>query len=252
MFPHPALSPAPVNDLPTVDQLRNEAAYRQLLVQGILAVLLPTEDLRNSCLRTLVTDVVADMILGTGIGGKASEGWVLYDGIAKAIKNGRAKFENKASGRDLDRSSRSRLEKFGLVSAKQKKPNGSGIENKRSFTISDTFWRVIQFCYMTFMTIRFILLGLLAVSSTPSRDRNALFKKPAKTDHATSPIAWGVEAPSAAGKRPILTFAIFGLVSQLLELPCRMPWMYGLISLGQWHIVGGVLGIGATNGILDL
>ena len=239
-----------MNDLPTVEQLRNEAAYRQLLVQGVLAVLLPTEDLRNPCLRTLVADVVADMILGTGVAGKASEGWLLYDGIAKMMKSGKTKVENKTSGSQVEMGTRSRLEKFGLVSSKERKQTGSEIEKGRSSTISETFWRVIQYCYMTFMTIRFVLLGVLAASSAPSRAQ-ATMQKTAETYHVTSPIVAGVEPPSA-GKRPVLSFSIFALVSQLLELPCRMPWMYGLISLGQWHLVSGVLGIGAANGILDM
>ena len=236
-----------------MEQLRNEAAYRQLLVQGVLAVLLPTEDLRNPCLRTLVADVMADMILGTGVAGKASEGWLLYDGIAKLIKSGKTKVEMKTSGSGskVEVGTRSRLEKFGLVSSKQRKQKGSELENGRSSTISETLWRVIQYCYMTFMTIRFVLLGVLAASSAPCRAQAAV-QKTAETYHVTSPIVAGVEAPSAAGKRPVLSFSIFALVSQVLELPCRMPWTYGLISLGQWHLVSGVLGIGAANGILNM
>ena len=67
------------------DQARNEAMYRQLLVQGALAALLPTEDLENACLRTLVADVIADTILEKSIGGKVSESWFLWSMVSKAV-----------------------------------------------------------------------------------------------------------------------------------------------------------------------
>ncbi|KAI9864950.1 MAG: hypothetical protein M1830_006072, partial [Pleopsidium flavum] len=72
LCPHPALSPIPDAEMPsTVNELQqNEAAYCQLLVQGVLAVLLPPEDLENACLRTLVTDILGELILRNGIGGK--------------------------------------------------------------------------------------------------------------------------------------------------------------------------------------
>ncbi|KAK5048842.1 hypothetical protein LTR16_010999, partial [Cryomyces antarcticus] len=70
--PHPALSPNPVETDPAtvLEQQQNEAAWRRLLVEGILAVLLPTEDLENGCLRTLVTEVLSEMVIGNGIAGK--------------------------------------------------------------------------------------------------------------------------------------------------------------------------------------
>src|SRR5216117_635801 len=59
LHPHPALSPVPISLSPdaATEQQKNEAAYRRLLVQGVLAVLLPTEDLENGCLRTLVREI---------------------------------------------------------------------------------------------------------------------------------------------------------------------------------------------------
>lgn len=256
IVPHPALSPAPVNDVPTVEQLRNEAAYRQLLVQGVLAVLLPTEDLRNPCLRTLVADVMADTILGNGIGGKASEGWLLYDGIIKLVENGKSKAETTARGAGPGTDTRSRLEGFGLVPPKEGDRDGSNNVIRVGIwsTLSDAFWRIAQYCYITLVAIRFFLLGLFAAASAPPRDRSATDNRMMNKSHYVAlPIAASVEAPSsAAGQRPVLTFSILGLVSQLLELPCRMPWTYGLFSLVQWHLVSGVLlQVGATNGILD-
>jgi hypothetical protein len=83
--PFPALSPVPRagSELVIQQQKENEAAYRQLLVQGVLAILLPTEDLENDCLTAIVGQVFSEMIIGGAIGGKASEPWLLWEGITK-------------------------------------------------------------------------------------------------------------------------------------------------------------------------
>ena len=217
-------------------------------------MLLPTEDLQNACLRTLVADVMADLIIGNGIGGKASEGWLLCDGIVKSIEKGKRVADKQAIRARVEPDKRSRLEKFGLLASNTKnQQQTSQMETSKSATASHAFWRIMQYCYVTFTTIRMILLGLLAAWSAPSRERSAAVQSMTKAGYDTSsPIARSEEAPPVAGKRPILAFAMFRVVSQLLELPHRMPWTLGLIGLVQYHLVSGLLmGFGATNGILD-
>jgi len=51
--------------------------------------------------------------------------------------------------------------------------------------------------------------------------------------------------------RPILSFRIFPLVSVLLDLPSRMPWLSGSMALLHHHLMHGMLKVGATDGILD-
>ena len=85
LWPTPALSPVPGKNDPAsvLIQKENEAAYRQLLVEGVLAILLPTEDFENDCLTSLVGQIISEMILGNGIGEKACEPWLLWEGITK-------------------------------------------------------------------------------------------------------------------------------------------------------------------------
>ncbi len=118
LYPQPALSPVPdaATPLTVAEQSEHETQYRQLLVQSALAVLLPTEDLENACLRTLVADVLAESILGNAIGGKSSEGYFIWETITKIVTLVKTRIQPKVTGKEIEVDTRSRLEKFGLLS----------------------------------------------------------------------------------------------------------------------------------------
>ncbi|KAI4177063.1 MAG: hypothetical protein LQ343_000544 [Gyalolechia ehrenbergii] len=142
--PHPALSPVPDPSFGTsaTQQSRNEADYRQLLVQGALAILLPTEDLENTCLRTLVADVIAETILGRSIGGRVCEGWFVWTRITKLVIAVQAQLNPRTTGEEIEVDTRSRLEKFGLLSERgdDTRPATDG----RRSAFSEVFWRFLQ------------------------------------------------------------------------------------------------------------
>ena len=247
LIPHPAMSPVPNPSVPsTVDeQVSNETAYRQLLVQGVLAVLLPTEDLGNACLRTLVADIIGEMVLGNGISGKACEGWLIWEGITKIVENIKARLGPKATGEEIEVDTRSRLEKFGLLSEKREEAKDH-IQADRSSVSSEIFWRLLQYGYLAFVTIRFIILGLVAASSLPSRSR---ITSSTTGLNIISPKGRRSDAPIS--KRPILTFKIFSLTALLVDLSDRMPWLCGWLNLVHYHVTYGFLRVGATDGLLD-
>lgn len=223
------------------EQQEHEAQYRQLLVQGALAVLLPTEDLENACLRTLVADVIADSILGSSVGGKVCEGWFIWGGITKLVEVVKARIEPKATGEEIEVDTRSRLEKFGLLSEKRQSKEASK-ENRRS-TFSSAFWRILQYGFLTFMTIRFVILGVITASSRPMRSPWT-----PKTSGSSE------SRPKKEGKemaRPMLTLKILSVISVVLDLRTRMPWLSGSLALLQHQLIHGSLGLAATNGILD-
>ncbi len=82
---HPALSPVPDERDSTVvlEQHQNDSDYRQLLSEGLLAVLLPTDDVQNPCLRALASEVFADLVLGNFIGGRLCESVFIWEAFAK-------------------------------------------------------------------------------------------------------------------------------------------------------------------------
>ncbi|KAI4211310.1 MAG: hypothetical protein LQ351_005865 [Letrouitia transgressa] len=249
--PHPALSPVPdpASESLVTEQSRREAEYRQLLVQGVLAVLLPTEDLENACLRTVVTDVIAESILGNSIGGRACEGWFIWSSITRLVEAVKAHMEPKATGEEIEVDTRSRLEKFGLLSAERRdegtRPAAGQKDSGRQSAFSEMFWRLLQYCYLTVVSVRFIVLGVFAAQSELRRSTWTA-RRAAKS---SSPIAKPTQAPKPL--RAIVEFKIFSVVSTVLDLPFRMPWLSGSLSLLQYHLVMGPLRVGATDGVLD-
>ena len=243
LVPHPAFSPPPDVQAagPHEEQSPNEEAYRQLLVQGALAVLLPTEDLGNACVRTLVADVIGEMILGNGIGGKACEGWVIWDGITKLVASVHARVERGAPDEDVAMDPRSRLEKFGLLPD----TNGSRREEVRKSrwtAVSDAVWRILQYGYVVFLAMRFTILVAVAASSRP---RRPLTSSAHGRDEGARTVA------ALRSSRPLVRFRIFSLISVLLDLSRRSPWLVGWLCLGQHYLVRRPLRLGADGGLVD-
>ena len=253
--PHPALSPFPDAEQTEAchSQARNETVYRQLLVQGALAVLLPTEDLQNTCLRTLVSDIIADLILGQGICGKACEGWFLHETIIKIVGVVKSRIEPKAKGEEIEHDTGSRLEKFGLLSPKDGAPAPHLSDNDQSLALA-LFWRVLQYAYLFFLLARFVVVGLFRARSLPSRSHSS-------QSTPSSPIAKrGGRPPTPSQswstlpspqKRPILEYRLFALLSTLLDLSTRMPWLTGLLSLCKHGILTGSGRLGAEDSLLE-
>ncbi|KAL9099047.1 MAG: hypothetical protein Q9163_005391 [Psora crenata] len=228
---------------------KNEADYRQLLVQGVLAILLPTEDLENACLRTLVTDVIAEPILGNAICGKLCENWFVWGSITTLVDMVKAKIEPKAGVDEVEIDTRSRLERFGLLSEKEEKTErGSDIYRSMFQSI---FWRILQYGYYTFVVVRFVIVGIFAAQSQPLR--STTLPKPATSANG-SPMAGTLPPPfqPVPARVPMLSFRIFPLLSTFIDLPRRMPWLSGTMALWQHHLVEGYLqGVGRIDGVLD-
>lgn len=266
LHPHPALSPVPSESVPSsiVEQRENESAWRQLLVQGVLAVLLPTEDLENSCLRALVAEIFAEMILGNGISGRACEGWLLWEGItriAEVLQDG-AKEEAPQSKGGAPEQSLSRLERYGLLSPREDGQSGSAKpqlpgeqrHGSATVTVSGMFWAVVQYAFLACTAMRAVIVGLATSSSLPPRSvTGASDQSPVEGNrqsqlpHAAQPAARRL----MASKRPIVSMKLWSCASRLVELDLRMPWLSGLISMLHWIVLAGPGKVGDTGGLLD-
>lgn len=251
MNPHPGLSPVPdAADPDTITaQAENEAVYRRLLAHGALAVLLPTEDLENSSLRTLVGDVIADLILGKEVGGRICQGVFFYELITKLT----VMMKNRQSPHDTGSTNETpvnRLERFGLLSTDDKPTSPSPASQSQ---VVASFWKVLQVLYLGYVALRFIATGLFRVASNPGpgSSHGAGVSFPAATPE--SPKSGVASSPSntLTNKRPILDYRVASMASQLLRVSHRMPWLSGMLALFQYLILAGPGQLGDTDGVLD-
>lgn len=256
LWPFPALSPVPdaLDPIATQQQAENEAAYRQLLVQGVLAVLLPTEDLENDCLRTLVGQILSEMILGGGIGGKASESWLIWEGITKMAEAIKAQLPKSKAQARVERSKLDAAMSIPL-------DINIGVGEKKwriGQSLQKTLWLSLQYVFVAFTTLRFVIVSIASSSSLPARI-------PAYTKITGSASAKDVvEAPGLTNtytpsrdhiqpplKQPIPMMKLWSCLSGLLDLEVRMPWLSATISLLQWKAINGPGGLGNTDGMID-
>lgn len=220
--PHPALDPT----LSPEEQTQAEQIYRQLLIQGAIAVLLPTEDLQNSSLRALVTDIIADLILGRVIEDRLCQPWFLHSMISKLIAMVTSRAQPIITGGEMQTEARGRLEQFGLLSAKGGlSPVDSPAHRQSRLVI--WFWSILQWGYFAFMAMRFTALGLLHARRHP------------QSTHLSSKLAYSDTVESGPSPRPVLDYRGFSTISTLLELSRRMPWLQGALTLGSHVLTSG-------------
>lgn len=242
MNPHPAFSPVPEPCEPRTiaEQDENESIYRQLLVHGMLAVLLPTEDLENACVRTLVGDILGDLLMGKEISRRACEGWFIWDALSELLG---ALVDTDRENDETQGSQQGRLAKFGLLSTKEEQ--AGHVSPKPRSTVSAWIWSFLHAAYLTYVALRFTAIGLFRTASNP---------KPSRLT-STRPMSSGNETPKSANSvtanRPVLNYRLYSMMSQLLDLPRRMPWLTGMLALVQYMVVAGPRGIGGKGSVLD-
>ena len=251
-YPLPPLSPVPSPDDKdaVADQQRNEAAYRQLLVQAVLAVLLPTEDLENPCLTSLVGQIFSEMIIGNALANKAAQPWLLWEGICILARILEEK-KTEAAERLLVGGGGSSLQEAAL-DAEKASPS-------RRWSIHGFFLSIIHLCIFLVTSIRLLAGAVAASSSLPHRIRlsdptgTETFeskgqKHPEGTQGNTAATATPQQAPITV---PILSYKIWSCAGNLLELPSRMPWFHGILSLVQHGAINGPGRLGGLNSTVD-
>ncbi|KAH7049226.1 PXA domain-containing protein [Macrophomina phaseolina] len=255
LCPHPALTPVPSEADPAtiLEQRENEASWRQLLVQGVLAVLLPTEDLENACLRALVAEILSEMIIGGGVSNKVCEPWMLWEAVEKAVEVLRPRVMDDEGaaprGSEAGPKATSRLEQFGLLSAGSDEaiaaPRSDGWAGWWAIgDLSSLFWTVCQYAFLAFTALRAIVAALAASPGLP--ERSALVSSPMEGSRQSLETSLADDEPW-----PILSMSAWTCAGQLLELQARMPWLAGVASLLHWGAVSGPARVGGTNGPLD-
>lgn len=248
--PHPSLGPPPSHNVSSnsPSQAQNEEAYRQLLVQGSLAILLPTEDLQNGPLRVLVGDIVADLILGQALAGKVCEGWFIHDAINRFATVLNDKVRPKATGDELREDAKNRLEKFGLLASESDSQHHHS-SSKNQSKISAWTWRIMQYGYLLYLFLRYVLKELQCVRQHPRR------RQLARILPSTPTLSKAGESstPSLDDQQPrsVLAFGVYALISTLLKLADRMPWLVSIFVFMQHLLLAGVGRLAEFDSTLD-
>ncbi|KAI6348965.1 hypothetical protein MCOR25_010742 [Pyricularia grisea] len=248
LWPTPALSPTPNQDGTESEErlAENEAAYRHLLVQGVLAVLLPTEDLENPCLTALVGQIISELIIGGVVAKKASEPWMLYEGFCILARVAGRKSSSPPS------ESRTKVND-------NTDPLMKGSRPSWAHSIRQLFWSVVQLGFFAFTIMRSLITTTTTYRSVPSRlgaasgwsvKGVALSQGPA-ADTAKSSTPYEPLAQMSTNKVPLLAFRIWPTVSNLIELDSRMPWLSGGLSLLQWLAMTGPGQLAGLDGPVD-
>lgn len=237
LWPLPPLSPVPIpgDPITTARQLKNESAYRQLLVEAVLTILLPTEDLENPCLTALVGQIFSELIIGNVIANKAVQPWLLFEAICIV---GRV------------------LEEKKLASNRSNAPSSGGkaqLKGSRRWSVQDFFVSIIQFALVFISTVRFAFSLITMPSSLPRRATRVDDFVLAPKHTAAGETASSQDSSSHArrAKVPVLSFNAWSCLGNVIELRSRMPWLGGFLSLLHLGATNGPGRIGKIDGVVD-
>ena len=238
LCPLPPLSPVPrPGDADSIaEQQRNEAAYRQLLVQAVLALLLPTEDLENPCLTSLVGQIFSEIIIGNAAANKAAQPWLIWEGIcilARVVQERKEK-KDKMSSRLVGRSPAEDVDKA-----------------SRRWSVHGFFLSIINLCILFVTSIRLVAGAVIASSSLPPRLPSSPDTKGTSATQSKAKIPSESNTHVAPIPAPILDFRIWSCAGNLLELTTRMPWLNGFLSLVQHAAINGPARLGRLDGPID-
>lgn len=247
--PHPALQPVPNLKQPhtIVQQQRNDSDYRRLLSEGVLAILLPIEDLQNPCLFSLVSEIVADLVLGSLLMSRICEGTFIYDCIARACDYARLRRGTQAWIRDRKVIPKDKLSAYGLL-AQPESPQPKRLSTKRR--LADAFWAVSQSVYLFYVGSQIFFALLASTRSWPRVYTDATTTAEEAQTHATA-RSRSPKTDRAATHKPMMAMRIWRALGTLLWIDIRMSWLSAVVQSLQQLALRGPGQIGGYDGRLD-
>ncbi|KAI0530140.1 PXA domain-containing protein [Xylaria digitata] len=245
LCPLPALSPVPQpSDQASIRaQADNESAYRQLLVHGVLAVLLPTEDLENECLTSLIGQILSELVIGNLVAGKLSEPWLIWEILIIIVRL----IHRRNDSEDPDI-----LPDETATTARDPSSIGdSAIKTKQSWSFHQIFWSLVHVVFLVVGMIRLVFsVGALSRSLPPRPDPSVIRVLQVEEPDSTSHDA-GDNTHKQPTRTAVIDFHIWRCMGDILEVEARMPWLQGVLSMLQLIALEGPGRVGAFNGTLD-
>jgi len=220
------------------------------LAQGLLAVLLPPGDLQNPCLRALVSEVSADLVIGNFIGQRFCDGVFIYDMIRKVADTVQPRLGHDRWAIDSEEEPRDRLSRFGLLS---KNPTAS-IGRSARRKLSDVLYLVCQYALLALSALRALIKIIITAPALPSRKTNVFRTSPTSTpatprDPSTESIKPDPLALHTI--KPIINYAAWPTVADIACLEARVPWVLGSLALLQRLLAAITTDMTESNGRID-
>jgi PXA domain len=219
-------------------------------VQGTLAVLLPTEDVRNAALRALAQEILAETILGRVVLGKMAESAVAWDMITNGINAARRRREvddgehvERDGGEGRSKAGPSRLDQYGLLSGPGlAEEEEAAVARKHTFaqtasSLATALLAALNYGLLLLLALRAAAPALLAARSLPSRASVRASVDPQHRERGK--------------QRAVLKMGAWSLAASATEFRERMPWLAGLLALAQHASVDGPAAVGRADGRLD-
>ncbi|KAL7267465.1 hypothetical protein RUND412_009949 [Rhizina undulata] len=205
--PHPAL-----DQLPTTEKL-----YLKLLSSGILSVLLPTEDLDSDCERSIIREILANVVLWN-IVDRLSEPYIIYDIITKLLQPTPPKDPNSRTSRRRSASKRNGAETKAAAINTQETIEEIPMPSKRSkFTINFRLPSIPTAKILSILdtVFGFLFTALSLLTSLLASIISLMHNPP----------------PPPLRTKPILQMSIFPTISSFLHIPTFHPWLFGNLRL---------------------
>ncbi|EPS44276.1 hypothetical protein H072_1718 [Dactylellina haptotyla CBS 200.50] len=199
MQPHPALISSP----------ESERLYLKMLGSGVLAALLPPEDIQSDCERLLVREILSNMVLWNVVD-RLSEPHMIFELITKVVTILAA--PNKIKAADVSHAKSTEIMTFLQSQSPEpiKKPDDPDQSILR--TLSSTAMTYLEHAY-TFVS------GAAIIARHASASLVSLWKEPPR------------ELPKR--RKPILKLSVWKTLVTLFSLDRRQPWLLGSIQLAS-------------------
>lgn len=197
------------------------------------------------------------MIVHNAICGKASEAWLIWEGVTRLIRTLRPDCNPQKSADD-NPSTINKLEQFGLLSSpkitdKQELRRARG---GRLDLIAQVFWTTLQVMMTLWLLLRSLAIALMHASSIPARPCRV--GKAATLDKVRVSAVVPDSRPNpqhtiltSSEKRPVVKMHVWTCISRFTAIERRMPWLSGILCLIQWLSLYGPVGLCRTNSTLD-
>jgi len=254
LCPLPALSPVPRPGFPesSTEQAQNEGTYRQLLVQGVLAILLPTEDLENECLTALVGQIFSELIIGNNVANKLSELWLILEMLLVVTRM----IERRKLAVDGENGPLGATAGADRATSKAQVQVPKAVGGHKSFSVQTLLWSIVHWCFLAISFVRMIFTILKVSRSLPRRaslDLHDHDDGASRDKSGLEPVQSAKVSKTAAGpvKTPVLSFRCWPAISNLIEMDVRMPWLCGTLSMVRWITTVRPGRMAGVDGVID-